>query len=200
MDTSLVLHLARRVLEIALLLSAPSLVVTLVVGFVTGIIQAVTSVRDMSMGMVVKLAAVGITLLATGGWMIGTAGDFVKRVPSTTCRRWDTDDGDVDRLLLPFSLIFARTLAMVAVLPIFNSASVPQCSSWGCGGLMSIFLAANLPCPHLGRADQPDRRRRPGGPKRSSAAWRWALAARLVFEAIQQAPSSSAGKWASTRP
>jgi flagellar biosynthetic protein FliQ len=80
MDTSLVLHLARRVLEISLLLSGPSLVVTLVVGFVTGIIQAVTSVRDMSMGMVVKLAAVGVTLLATGGWMISTAGDFVMEI------------------------------------------------------------------------------------------------------------------------
>ena len=67
MDTSLVLHLARRVLEISLLLSGPSLAVTLVVGFVTGILQAVTSVRDQSMGMVVKLAAVGVTLLATGG-------------------------------------------------------------------------------------------------------------------------------------
>lgn len=80
MDTSLVLHLARRVLEISLLLSGPSLAVTLVVGFVTGILQAVTSVRDQSMGMVVKLAAVGVTLLATGGWMIGTAGDFVTEI------------------------------------------------------------------------------------------------------------------------
>ena len=43
-------------------------------------VQAVTSVRDMSMGMVVKLAAVGVTLLATGGWMIGTAGDFVMEI------------------------------------------------------------------------------------------------------------------------
>lgn len=80
MDTTLVLHLARRVLEISLLLSGPSLAVTLIIGFLTGIVQAVTSVRDMSMGMVVKLVAVGVVLLATGGWMIGVAGEFVLEI------------------------------------------------------------------------------------------------------------------------
>ena len=71
MDSTLILHLARRVLALG---------VTLIIGFLTGILQAVTSVRDMSMGMVVKLVAVGVTLLVTGGWMIQVAGDFVVEI------------------------------------------------------------------------------------------------------------------------
>lgn len=89
-------------------------------------------------------------------------------------------------LLLPFALIFARTLAMVAVLPIFNSASVPAMLKLGLGALMSIFLAANLPSPHLtgeqtnliGAAVLLGREVLCGAAM--------GLAARLVFEAIQQ--------------
>lgn len=80
MDGDLVLYIGRRVLEVTLLLSAPVLAVTLVLGFLTAMMQAVTSVRDMTMGLVVKLAAVGITLLVCGNWMMQVATAFTTEI------------------------------------------------------------------------------------------------------------------------
>ena len=80
MDGDLVLYIGRRVLEVTLLLSAPVLGVTLVVGFLTAMLQAVTSIRDQTMGMVIKLAAVGVTLLVCGNWMMQVAMAFTTEV------------------------------------------------------------------------------------------------------------------------
>lgn len=80
MDGDLVLYIGRRVLEVTLLLSAPVLAVTLVLGFLTAMLQAVTSIRDMTMGLVVKLAAVGVTLLVCGNWMMQVAMAFTTEI------------------------------------------------------------------------------------------------------------------------
>ena len=80
MDATLILHVARRMMETALVLAGPALVVTLITGFAVAMIQAVTSIRDMSMGMVVKLAGVAVTLLVCGGWMLEVAGEFVMEI------------------------------------------------------------------------------------------------------------------------
>jgi len=80
MDSQFVIYISRRALETALLLSAPVLSVALVVGFLTAMLQAVTSVRDMTLGMVVKLAAIGLTLILFGGWMMQVAVGFSTEV------------------------------------------------------------------------------------------------------------------------
>jgi len=80
MDSQFVIYIGRRALETALLLSAPVLAVALVVGFLTAMLQAVTSVRDMTLGMVVKLAAIGLTLILFGGWMMQVAVGFTTEV------------------------------------------------------------------------------------------------------------------------
>ena len=80
MDSQFVIYIGRRALETALLLSSPVLAVALVVGFLTAMLQAVTSVRDMTLGMVVKLAAIGLTLILFGGWMMQVAVGFTTEV------------------------------------------------------------------------------------------------------------------------
>jgi len=80
MDSDLVLYLSRQTLETALLLSAPVLAVTLVLGVIVAMLQAVTSLKDMTMGLVLKLAGVGITLLVTGGWSLQVAVDFTREI------------------------------------------------------------------------------------------------------------------------
>lgn len=80
MDTELILHIGRRTLEVALLLSAPTLTVTLLVGFVTALLQAVTSIRDMTLGMVIKIAAVGVTLMLSGSWTMEVAKGFTMEI------------------------------------------------------------------------------------------------------------------------
>jgi flagellar biosynthetic protein FliQ len=80
MSGDFVLFLCRRTMETALLLSAPVLAVTLVVGFSVALMQAITSVRDMTIGLVVKLAAVAITLLLAGSWMMQMAVGFTSDI------------------------------------------------------------------------------------------------------------------------
>jgi flagellar biosynthetic protein FliQ len=80
MDGQLVLYIGRRTLETAMLVSAPVLGVTLLVGLLTGVVQAVTSIRDMTLGMVVKLAAVGLALLVAGNWMVQVAMEFTTEI------------------------------------------------------------------------------------------------------------------------
>jgi len=80
MDSDLVLYLTRRTLETALLVAAPTLGVVLVLGAVVALVQTVTSIKDMTMGLVLKLAGVGFTILLTGGWSLQIAVDFTREV------------------------------------------------------------------------------------------------------------------------
>jgi len=70
MDNSFVLYLGRQTLETALLLAAPILLTCMIVGVVVTLLQAVTSIRDMTLTIVPKLFAVGAVTLIFGGWML----------------------------------------------------------------------------------------------------------------------------------
>jgi len=70
MGNSFVLYLGRHTLETALLLAAPILLTCMVVGVVVTLLQAVTSIRDMTLTIVPKLLAVGIVTLICGSWML----------------------------------------------------------------------------------------------------------------------------------
>jgi flagellar biosynthetic protein FliQ len=80
MDADLVIYLARRTMETALLLAGPVLIVTLVLGTLVAMIQAVTSLRDMTMGLVLKLVGVGVTVLFTAAWSLQVAVDFTQEI------------------------------------------------------------------------------------------------------------------------
>jgi flagellar biosynthetic protein FliQ len=78
MDSNYALYLGRQTLETALIVSAPVLLTCMIVGLAITLIQAVTSIRDMSLTIVPKLLAVGAVLLILGGWML----DIVLRFTS----------------------------------------------------------------------------------------------------------------------
>lgn len=80
MDPELILHIGRRALETALLVSTPVLASALIVGVAVAMLQAVTSIRDMTMGMVLKIACVGLVLMVCGGWMMQVAVAFTHEV------------------------------------------------------------------------------------------------------------------------
>lgn len=50
----------------AILVSAPPLLASLLVGFVVGIVQAATQIQDQTLAFVPKLLVVSLTLLALG--------------------------------------------------------------------------------------------------------------------------------------
>ena len=80
MDSSFVLYLGRHTLETALLLSAPILITCMDVGVVITLLQAVTSIRDMTLTIVPKLLAVGIVILMFGSWMLQVTLRFTAEV------------------------------------------------------------------------------------------------------------------------
>ena len=80
MDSSFILYLGRHTLETALLVSAPILVTCMVVGVVVTLLQAVTSIRDMTLTIVPKLLAVGVVMLVTGGWTLGIILKFTNQI------------------------------------------------------------------------------------------------------------------------
>ncbi|HCO96650.1 MAG TPA: flagellar biosynthetic protein FliQ [Phycisphaerales bacterium] len=80
MDSSFFLYLGRHTLETALLLVTPILLTCMVVGLVVTLLQAVTSIRDMTLTIVPKLLAVGVVILMCGGWMLGIILRFTNEV------------------------------------------------------------------------------------------------------------------------
>nr|CBJ44659.1 putative type III secretion system protein HrcS [Pseudomonas sp. MTR-J5-521] len=51
------------------LLSAPPLIVAVVVGVLTSLVQALMQIQDQTLPFGIKLVAVGLTLLVTGRWV-----------------------------------------------------------------------------------------------------------------------------------
>ena len=86
MDTAMVVDLARQALWMTMLISAPMLVVALVVGLIVGIFQAATSINEQTLSFIPKVLAIGLTMSLAGGWMINTMVDYTKsiftRIPS----------------------------------------------------------------------------------------------------------------------
>jgi flagellar biosynthetic protein FliQ len=80
MDSSLVLYLGRHTLETALLLSAPILLTCIVVGVVITLLQAITSIRDMTITIVPKLIAVAVVTLVCSSWMLQVMLRFVNEI------------------------------------------------------------------------------------------------------------------------
>ncbi len=80
MDSNYALYLGRQTLETALIVSTPILLTCMIVGLVITLIQAVTSIRDMSLTIVPKLLAVGAVLLMLGGWMLDVILRFTAEV------------------------------------------------------------------------------------------------------------------------
>lgn len=80
MDTAMVIDLCRQALWTIALVSAPLLLVSLAVGLVIGIIQAATSINEMTLSFIPKLIALAMALLLFGSWQIVTLVDFTRSI------------------------------------------------------------------------------------------------------------------------
>lgn len=80
MTPELVVQLARRAFETTLLLSAPLLIFSLVVGLIVSIFQAVTSINEVTITFVPKIVAVMLALVIFFPWMMSYLSDFTREV------------------------------------------------------------------------------------------------------------------------
>lgn len=72
MRNDLALQMMGELLWTAVLISAPLLGVTLVVGLVISVLQVVTQVQEMTLSFVPKIVAAVVTLVLFGPWMLKT--------------------------------------------------------------------------------------------------------------------------------
>lgn len=80
MDTTLVMDTVRDAVGVAIELGAPMLLLSMLVGVVVAIFQAVTQIHEQTLGFIFKLIVVILVLLIGGGWMMETLLDYAREL------------------------------------------------------------------------------------------------------------------------
>ena len=80
MDAQGVISIAQQALYVTVLLSAPMLLTSLVVGLVVSILQAATQINEMTLTFIPKLLAIIAAIVIAGPWMVTYFVDFVRRL------------------------------------------------------------------------------------------------------------------------
>ena len=80
MDTAMVAEVLREGVWVVIKLCAPMLLLSMAVGVLLAIFQAVTQIHEQSIGFALKLIVVITVLLLGGGWMLDTLRDFTYEI------------------------------------------------------------------------------------------------------------------------
>ncbi|MBC3804999.1 flagellar biosynthesis protein FliQ [Acetobacterium fimetarium] len=80
MGTAELIEIFRDAVITGLKVSAPILILTMLIGLIIAIIQAATSINEQTMTFVPKLAVVAVALVLCGGWMLQQLMDFTMRI------------------------------------------------------------------------------------------------------------------------
>lgn len=76
MDQEMVLDVGIEAIRVVLLVSAPILLLGLLVGLIVSIIQATTQIQEQTLSFIPKLIAIALALLIFGPWMMNMMYDF----------------------------------------------------------------------------------------------------------------------------
>lgn len=80
MNSEIVLSLVQQTLWITMLIAAPLLLTSLVMGLLVSIFQAATQINEMTLSFIPKLLAVFAVGVLAGPWMLTTFVDFTRRL------------------------------------------------------------------------------------------------------------------------
>ncbi len=73
-----VVDIMREGIGVALKIGAPLLLLSMAVGILVAIFQAVTQIHEQSLSFILKLLVVVLVLLIGGGWMLETLLDYTR--------------------------------------------------------------------------------------------------------------------------
>lgn len=76
MDTSIVADVLRDGVGVAIKLAAPMLLLSMLIGVVVALFQAVTQIHEQTISFILKLIVIIAVLLIGGGWMMETLLDY----------------------------------------------------------------------------------------------------------------------------
>jgi len=80
MDAQQVFSTGQQALTLMLMVSAPLLLVVLVVGLLVSIFQAATQINEATLSFVPKILAAVAVLALAGPWMMSTLVDYLRRM------------------------------------------------------------------------------------------------------------------------
>lgn len=80
MDTTTVTGVLREAVSVALKLGGPMLILSMLVGVVIAIFQAVTQIHEQTISFMLKLIVVILILLIGGTWMLTTLQDYTEEI------------------------------------------------------------------------------------------------------------------------
>ncbi|URI05996.1 flagellar biosynthesis protein FliQ [Aquincola tertiaricarbonis] len=79
MNAQQVFTVGQQALHLLLIVSAPMLIVVLVVGLLVSIFQAATQINEATLTFVPKIVAAVVVLAVAGPWMMTTLVEFLQR-------------------------------------------------------------------------------------------------------------------------
>lgn len=80
MDTTVVSDVLRDGMVVAIKLAGPMLILSMLVGVIVAIFQAVTQIHEQTIGFILKLAVIATVLMIGGGWMLETLLEYAREL------------------------------------------------------------------------------------------------------------------------
>ena len=80
MDTSVITQVLREGMWVVIKIGGPMLLLSMMVGVLIAIFQAVTQIHEQTLGFILKLTVIILFFLIAGGWMMETLLDYARSV------------------------------------------------------------------------------------------------------------------------
>lgn len=80
MDESSIINLAQDALKVIVYISAPILIISMVVGLVISIFQATTQIQEQTLTFVPKILSILASIAIFGSWMIRTLIEYMQNI------------------------------------------------------------------------------------------------------------------------
>jgi flagellar biosynthetic protein FliQ len=75
-----VMTMGRDAMQITLMVSAPLLLVALIIGLIVSIFQAATQINEATLSFIPKLVGIFLALIVAGPWMLSVMLDYMRQV------------------------------------------------------------------------------------------------------------------------
>lgn len=80
MNESSIIYIAQDALKILIYVSAPILIISMVVGLIVSIFQATTQIQEQTLSFVPKILAVVAAIAIFGSWMLRTLIEYMQNI------------------------------------------------------------------------------------------------------------------------
>jgi len=80
MSENLVIGIIKDALQTGIMVSAPILLISIIVGLIISIFQATTQIQEQTLTFVPKLIAIAVVGLIAGNWMLHQMVSFTERI------------------------------------------------------------------------------------------------------------------------